>query len=164
MTKLSIIVAAAADGAIGVKGDMPFYIKEDLRHFKQTTMGKPIIMGRKTFLSLPKGALPGRRNIVVTRDRGFTAPNIETAASIEEALQLAKDSDEAMIIGGGEIYRQAMDIADNIYLTRIHANAPEADTFFPTIDEEVWTVENESETKTDADSGVNFTFMTLRRK
>lgn len=164
MTNISIIVAVAADRAIGRQGDMPFYIREDLRHFKQTTMGKPIIMGHKTFLSLPKGALPGRRNIVITRNAAFEAPGAETASSLDEAISLAGNVDEIMIIGGGEIYSQAMPMASRLYLTRIEAEVPDADTFFPEIDPEQWSVVDQSQPHTDEPTGLVYTFMTLQRR
>lgn len=130
---LSIIVATAHRNAIGRHGDLPFHLSPDLRHFKEVTLGKPVIMGRKTFESLPKGALPGRRNIVITRQSEYQAPEIETVGSLEEALALVADAPEAMIIGGGEIYRQALPLVDRVYLTEVDADVDEADTFFPPI-------------------------------
>ena len=108
MTDITIIVAATRDMAIGNRGDLLYHISDDLKRFKSLTMGHPIIMGRKTFESFPKGALPGRRNIVVTRNASYNAPGIEIATSLDEAINMTAASDEAMIIGGGEIYRQAM--------------------------------------------------------
>ncbi|MDE5642136.1 MAG: dihydrofolate reductase [Muribaculaceae bacterium] len=127
---VNIIVAATLDGAIGLEGDMLYYIGPDLKRFRQLTTGNTIIMGRKTFESLPKGALPDRRNIVVTRQSAFTAPGAETAGSLEEALAMAAGQ-EIFIIGGESIYRQAMPLADRLYLTEINIRRPDADTFFP---------------------------------
>ena len=104
---ITIIVAATRDMAIGRGGDLLYHISDDLKRFKSLTMGWPIIMGRKTFESFPKGALPGRRNIVVTRNAGYTAPGVETASSLDEALAMCKGSENVFITGGGEIYRQA---------------------------------------------------------
>lgn len=143
----AIIVAVAHDGAIGRGGDQPFYIKEDLRHFKELTKGHTIIMGRKTFEALPKGALPGRRNIVVTRQIGFTAPNVETASSLDAAITMAATQGEnpevdtyTFIIGGGEIYRHSMTLAKSLYVTEIDADVADVDTFFPQIPAAEWRI------------------------
>ncbi len=163
MSRISIVVAVARDGAIGIRGGLPFHIREDLRHFKAVTLGHPVIMGRKTFESLPGGALPGRRNIVITSSAGYVAPGAETATSLSEALAMASDSGEVMIIGGGEIYRQALPLAHRLYLTDIDAPVPGADTFFPTFDRVAWTVADESPWLTDERSGIPFRFATLTR-
>ncbi|MBD5282363.1 MAG: dihydrofolate reductase [Bacteroides sp.] len=132
--KLSIIVAVDRNWAIGNRGDQLFYIREDLRHFKELTLGHPIIMGRKTFEALPRGPLPGRRNIVITRSRDYQPEGVEVAASLEEAIELCAGADEAFIIGGAQVYRQALPLASDLYLTQIDAAAPEADTFFPAVE------------------------------
>lgn len=138
---VSMIVAIAKEGAIGRGGELLFHISDDLKRFKALTTGHAVIMGRKTFESLPKGALPGRRNIVVTRNSGYTAPAIETAPTLGEAVAMAlSGDDEPFIIGGGEIYRQGMGFASALYVTEIDAAVADADTFFPTIDPEVWAV------------------------
>ena len=134
MTDITIIVAATRDMAIGNRGDLLYHISDDLKRFKSLTMGHPIIMGRKTFESFPKGALPGRRNIVVTRNISYTAPGIETASSVDDAVKMCEGAERAFIIGGGEIYRQALPVADCIELTLIDAERPDADTRFPDID------------------------------
>lgn len=126
-----LIVAIDRKGAIGRAGDQLYYIREDLRHFRALTMGNTIIMGRKTFEALPKGALPGRKNIVVTRNQSYSAPGAEVAHSIAEAVAMAEN--EAFIIGGAEIYRQALPLTDTLHITVIEDEAPEADTFFPSI-------------------------------
>lgn len=127
---INIIVAATLDGAIGLRGDMLYYIRPDLQRFKALTTGHTVIMGRKTFESLPKGALPNRRNIVITRQTDFRAPGAELAHSLQEALNMA-GGEEIFIIGGESIYRAAMPLAQRLYLTQIHAERPDADTFFP---------------------------------
>lgn len=138
MSRVSIIVAATENDAIGRGGAMLYHLPGDLRRFKRLTMGHPIIMGRRTFESLPKGALPGRRNIVVTSSADFNAPGTEVARSLVEAVEMASDADVAYIIGGGQVYREAFAFADEIELTRIHATAADADTFIPAIDPAVW--------------------------
>lgn len=136
---LSIIVAVAGNGVIGCAGRMPWHISEDLRRFKRITSGHPVVMGRKTFESLGNKPLPGRTNIVVTRNADFTVPEgVVRVSSLEEALSEFRDTDEEVfIIGGGQIYRQAMPMADKLYLTRIEAS-PEGDTHFPEIAADEW--------------------------
>ncbi|MDE7110629.1 MAG: dihydrofolate reductase [Muribaculaceae bacterium] len=131
--KVSIIVAVDRNHAIGRAGDQLFYIKEDLRHFKELTIGHPIIMGRKTFEALPRGPLPGRRNIVVSRNTDFRADGVETAPSLEAAIAMCDGSDEVFIIGGAQIYGLALPLATDLYVTEIDAEAP-ADTFFPSFE------------------------------
>lgn len=164
MTKVTIIAAVAKGGAIGRKGDLLFHISADLKQFKSITMGKPVIMGRKTFESFPNGALPGRRNIVITRQRDYSAPGVETAASLDEAMQLVAGVDEAMIIGGGEIYRQAFPLADELRLTMIDADVADADTFMPAIDSEAWIEKEQSDSFTDPRSGVAYHFADFVRR
>lgn len=127
---LHIIAALDRRGAIGRGGDMLFHLRDDLRRFKAITMGNALIMGRKTFESLPAGALPGRRNIVLTRNVHWSAPGVETVHSLAEAISLAGDGD-VFVIGGGEIYAAAMPLADVLDITLIDAEAEDADTFFP---------------------------------
>lgn len=137
---LHLIVAIAEDGAIGFKGDMPWEraLPRDLKHFKEVTMGYPIVMGRKTFESLPKGALPGRQNIVVTRNVSYDAPGATVVHSIEEAFRVAQDCTHLFVIGGGELYRQSLPLADTLHITQVHAHFDAADTFFPPIDIAQW--------------------------
>lgn len=127
---ITIIAAVTRDMALGRGGELLYRLRGDMKHFRELTMGHPIVMGRKTFESFPKGALPGRRNIVVSRNGGYTAPGIEVFTSLDEALEAAGDG--ACIIGGGEIYRQAMEKAGVLELTEIDAPGDGADTFFPT--------------------------------
>ena len=160
---INIIVAVASDLAIGRAGDLLFHISADLRRFKELTMGHPIIMGRKTFESFPKGALPGRRNIVITRNRDYTAPGIETAASLDEAIALASSTaDEIMIIGGGAIYAEAIPRADRLILTEVADPCPDADTFFPEY-RAGWTLTDTTDPVTDPASGLRYRFATYRR-
>lgn len=163
--KTSIIVAVDRNHAIGRNGDMPYHLSADLKRFKSLTMGCPVVMGRKTFESLPKGALPGRRNIVITRNETFEAPGVERAASLADALAMADESGrEIFIIGGGEIYRQAMPIADALYLTCIDDEATDPDTFFPAVEPDEWIETEGGEYLTDERSGVKFRFVSFSRK
>lgn len=140
--RVSIVVAAAENQVIGHDGDMPWRLSTDLRRFKALTMGKPMIMGRKTFEAIGK-PLPGRTSIVVTRDQQWQALGAVPVSSLDAALEIAREiaqasgEDEICIVGGGEIYRQAMQVADIIHLTRVHA-MPDGDTRFPVIDEAEW--------------------------
>lgn len=163
---ISIIVAVAKHHAIGAAGSIPFHIGPDLKRFKALTMGKPVVMGRKTFESLPGGALPGRRNIVVTRHADYQPEGAETAPTLEGALAMAAGAgvEEIMVIGGGEIYAQALPLANRIYLTEVEAHYPDADTFFPWVDFSEWTTEEVSEPFHDERSGLDYRFVILRRK
>lgn len=131
-----IIVAIANQNAIGKDNKLLCHLPQDLKHFKEITNGYTVIMGRNTFFSLPKGALPNRRNIVLSPD-DETFPNCETAHSIEEALEFCAADEKVFFIGGAMIYRQAYPIVDKLYLTKVHADF-EADTFFPEIDYSCW--------------------------
>lgn len=130
-----IIAAMARNRAIGLDGAMPWHLPRELRHFKDTTMGKAIVMGRKTWESIGR-VLPGRQNIVVTRNRNYVAEGCNVAGSLEEALSAAL-GEEIMIIGGGQLYAEAMPHADRMILTQVDCE-PEADTWFPAWKEEEW--------------------------
>jgi dihydrofolate reductase len=133
---ISIIVAVAEGGVIGGGGDLLWHISEDLRRFKQITSGHTVIMGRKTYDSIGR-PLPKRRNIVITRNGEWSAEGCERADSLEQAVAMCAGEEEVFIIGGGEIYRQSMALADKLYLTQV--NKPyEGDTYFPEIRPEEW--------------------------
>ncbi len=142
MIRLALIVAAAENGVIGRDNALPWHLPEDLRHFKRITMGKPIVMGRKTFESIGK-PLPGRTNIVITRNPAFQAAGAHVVSSMAQALDLATDiaqsdvTPEVMVIGGAEIYRAALPRADRLYLTEVHASI-EGDAVLPVIDWTLW--------------------------
>lgn len=157
---VEIIAIVARDGAIGRGGDQPFHIREDFRRFKALTLAHPVIMGRRTFEALPSGALPGRRNIVVTRDGQWSAPQVETAGSIERAIEMCGDADRVFIIGGGQIYAQAMPLASKLHVTMVDAEVPDADTHFPAIDSALWTLVEESAPAVDPRSGASYRFLT----
>ncbi|MEW8373984.1 MAG: type 3 dihydrofolate reductase [Candidatus Thiodiazotropha sp.] len=133
---ISLIAAVANNGVIGVDNSLPWRLPADLKHFKSLTMGKPIVMGRRTWESLP-GVLPGRRHIVVSRNRDYRAEGCELVHSVDEALQLAGDVEEIMIVGGGGLYRQMLPRADRLYLTLVEADV-EGDVCFPEIDWRQW--------------------------
>lgn len=137
--QVSLVVAIAENGVIGRDGGMPWRLSTDMQRFKATTMGKPVIMGRKTWESFPKKPLPGRHNIIVTRDRAYQAEGATTVASLEAGLELARADGavEACIIGGGEIYAAAIPIADRLDVTHILAKI-DGDTRFPPIDPAIW--------------------------
>lgn len=135
--KISLIVAMATNRVIGRRGKLPWRIPADMKYFKQVTMGKPIIMGRKTYESIGT-ALPGRTNIVITRNPTVDAHDIVLARSVHEALKKAAEVDgEAMIIGGGQIYEATLPLADRIYLTEVHGDY-DGDAFFPHLDRAMW--------------------------
>ncbi|MBC8451911.1 MAG: dihydrofolate reductase [Rhodospirillaceae bacterium] len=134
---LTLVVAMSENRVIGRDGDLPWRLPNDLKHFKQVTMGHPIIMGRKTWESLYVKPLPGRRNIVVTRNAGYEAEGAETSDSLGSALTLATGEDEAMIIGGAELFAAALDTATRLHLTEVHAKI-EGDTYFPEFDRSQW--------------------------
>ncbi len=138
---VSIIVACSRNNVIGRDNALPWHLSEDLRHFRQTTMGKPMIMGRKTFDAIGR-PLPGRTTLVVTRQRDWRREGVVVCASLAQALaearrHLAADSDEIIIAGGEEIYRQSLDLADQVYLTRVEMEV-EGDAFFPELDGADW--------------------------
>lgn len=155
-----LVVAVADNGVIGRDGAMPWHLPLDLRHFKALTTGKPMIMGRKTFESLP-GLLPGRRHIVLTRDAGWAEDGAEVAHSVEDALALANASHVA-VIGGAEIYRLFLPLAGRIEWTAVHA-APDGDTRFPAFDRSEW-VETLRESHPEEGRTPGFDFVTLLRK
>lgn len=137
--RIALVVARARNGVIGREGGLPWRMRSDLKWFKEVTMGKPVIMGRKTYESIGK-ALPGRTNIVVTRSTNFTAPDALIAASVDAAIETARrHADEICIIGGGTIYEQTLALADKIYLTTIEADI-EGDTKFPDLDQTAWEI------------------------
>jgi len=160
---LTLVVALAENGVIGNKGALPWRIPDDLKRFKALTLGKPCIMGRKTWDSLPRRPLPGRTNIVVTRDHGFRADGAEIAHSFEEALRIAARGapDEIMIIGGAAIFAAALPLAQRMELTEITA-APEGDAFMPRLDRAQW-----QETKREGPheaGALRYVFVTLERR
>ncbi|MDE6804504.1 MAG: dihydrofolate reductase [Muribaculaceae bacterium] len=136
----ALIAAVGRHGELGRGGNLIWPIRADLRRFRRLTMGHPVIMGRKTWESLPGGALPGRRNIVVSRQAGYRADGAETAQGLEEALALCAGGPMPFIIGGGELYRRAYSLVSHLYLTHIDAECADADTWLPLPDAAEWRV------------------------
>ncbi|MFZ9264589.1 MAG: dihydrofolate reductase [Polynucleobacter sp.] len=136
MVELAIIVARAKNGVIGVNNTLPWHLPEDLKHFKNTTLGCPIIMGRNTWLSLGR-PLPGRRNIVVSRNPEFKAEGAETFTSLEDAIDACASVEKAFIIGGAQIYDEALAYVDKLIITEVDTEV-EGDAFFPDIDDMMW--------------------------
>jgi dihydrofolate reductase len=159
--KVSIIVAAAANNVIGADGGLPWRLSEDLRRFKEITMGKPMIMGRLTFESIGK-ALPGRPNIVITSQADYQAVGVDVVATPEAALKLAGAADEVMVIGGGAVYKQFLPMTDRIYLTRIHT-VVDGDTFFPEIGEDEWRIVSSQPLPPNDERPFSISFQTLER-
>lgn len=157
---ISIIVAIGENHAIGKNNQLLWHMPNDLKHFKEITSGRTIIMGRKTFDSVGK-PLPRRRNIVVTR-KDITIPGCEVVHSIKDGLALCEGEDEVFIGGGSEIYKDAMELTDRIYLTIIH-KVFDADTFFPEIDKSVWTETERQDFDPDEKNPLSYSFITLER-
>ncbi len=161
--KTALIVAVAANGAIGNEGDLPWRLPADLRHFKRLTMGHHLIIGRRTWESIGV-VLPGRTMVVVTRDQDYRSgvEGVFVAHSLKEALRLAEGDDEVFVAGGATLYREAFDIVDRMYVTRIDAEF-EADTFFPDLDEDQWVVIAEEHHEPDEKNLCPYTFLTMER-
>lgn len=162
-SNLTIIVAAAENDAIGKHNKLIWHISDDLKRFKTLTSGHHIIMGRKTFESFPK-PLPNRTHVVITRNSNYQVPEgVIVVNSLEAAIEASKNDQQPYIIGGGEIYKQAILVADKIEITRVHESFP-ADTFFPKIDSTIWKETNAVFHKKDEKNEYDFTFLTYERK
>ncbi len=159
---LSIIVAIADNNAIGKDNKLLAYLPKDLKWFKQNTLNKTILMGRKTYESLPGGALSKRKNIVLTRNENFQAPNCTVLNDINDVQEYLNSNEENFIIGGAEIYKKFLPIADKLYITRIYAKL-EADVFFPEINFDNWKLLEKIENKTDEKHKFNFDFLVYSR-
>ena len=159
ITRIFLVAAVARNGVIGAHGKLPWHLPEDLQHFKKLTLGHPVIMGRRTWASLGK-PLPGRENIVITRQPGFAAPGANVAASLEGAIALCTGEGLAFVIGGAEIYAAALSLADGLVLTEIDGDY-EGDTRFPDWDRKAWRV-SQKETHTSKE-GVRFDFVLYER-
>ncbi len=161
---LAAIVVVAENGAIGKNGDLLCHLPADLKHFKNITMGHTIIMGRRTWESLPKGALPGRKNVVITRNVDFVAEGAEVYHSLEDALDATAGDDGRFIIGGGMLYREAFSLTNVLHLTQLHASFADADTFFPQYDADEWDVISREDHDADEKNPYPYSFVELRRK
>ncbi len=162
---LSFIVAVSDNNAIGINNTLPWYLPEDLKFFKRTTMGKPVIMGRKTFQSLGQ-ALPGRLNIVLSGDRHLALPEgvllIDNINAAIERLQ-NENTEEGFIIGGGKVFETTMSLVDRMYITRVHATIADADAFFPDIDHTHWKLVWEEKHQADDRHKYDYTFQRYER-
>lgn len=159
---ISIIAAVTKNQAIGKNNKLLFHISADLKRFKDLTTGNTVVMGRRTFESLPNGALPNRRNIVVSRNKDFSAPDIEVVNSIADACQ--NDEGKLFIIGGAALYRETMNIASRLLLTEIDEIVCDADTFFPEINWNEWEIIEKSKWQFDDKYRVRYRFITAQRK
>lgn len=159
---LNILVAAAQNNAIGKDNRLLWHLPADLKHFKQLSLGHTVIMGRKTYDSIGK-PLPNRRNIVVTRQSNLHIPGCEVVHSLQHALDACRNNGEIFIIGGGDIYRQAMDICDTIFITRVH-HPFEADAYFPAIDLDIWVEKEREDHPADEKHDFAYSFMVYVKK
>ena len=160
---VSIIVAVASDGAIGRANDLLWHLPADLKRFKELTTGHTILMGRKTFESLPRGPLPNRRNIIISRSLP-TQPGAEVYPTIQQAMEACASDEEVFIIGGGEIYRQLLPDTERIYLTRVQASFPDAEVFFPELDPTEWVEEAREVYPRDERNEYDTELLLLRRR
>ncbi|HLP49539.1 MAG TPA: dihydrofolate reductase [Chitinophagales bacterium] len=166
--KISIVVAVADNNAIGVNGKLPWKLPKDMQYFKEVTWGHHVLMGRKTWDGIPPkfSPLPGRVNIIVTRQKGFVCEGCKVVESVEEGIEFARQSgeQELMIIGGGEIYKQALPKTDKIYLTKVHHTFTDADTFFQELKEDDWQTTNSEWNMADEKNEFDFEFLVLEKK
>jgi len=161
MSRIALVLAMTAGGVIGANGALPWRIAEDMKHFKAATMGKPVVMGRKTWDSLPKKPLPGRTNVIVTRDRKFAAQGAMVVHSLDEAFALTAGAEEIAVIGGAEIYKLALPQADVVYLTQVHGEF-EGDAKMPPFDPAAWRETSREDHATP--DGLRYSFVTLERR
>jgi dihydrofolate reductase len=167
--RLVLVAAVAENGVIGRDGGMPWHLPGDLRHFKRTTLGKPVIMGRRTFDSIGRKPLPGRPNIVLTRDKNFRAEGITVAATLDEALELARaeaaksQADEIAIIGGSMLYEEMLPRADRLYLTEVHTSL-DGNARFPDFDRTAWREVSREGPHREAGEAFSYSFVTLDRQ
>ncbi|WP_439181716.1 dihydrofolate reductase [Carboxylicivirga taeanensis] len=161
---LSMIVAIDQNNGIGKGDDQLAYISADLKRFKALTTGHTILMGRKTFEALPKGALPNRRNVVISRQPGYSAHGAEVVHSIEEAMALCKNDEKVFVIGGGEIYKSFLPVTQELFLTVIKHAFDEATVFFPAIKEEDWSLVQEEGPFVDEKTQLTYFYQNLERR
>jgi len=161
MTNITLIAAMANNRVIGLCGDMPWHLPADLKYFKQKTLSKPVIMGRKTFESIGQ-PLPKRQNIIITRNKTYTKDGVDIVHSLDEALAMTKDEAEVMIIGGAEIFTAALPLARRMHLTHIDLTT-EGDTFFPEWEENAWHISATESHPRDAQNAYDLQFITYER-
>lgn len=160
-TSLSIITAMDQNRLIGRDNALPWHLPADLAFFKKTTLGKPILMGRKTYESIGR-PLPGRQNIIISRDPNYRIDGCDTATGIEQALEMIKNQPEAMLIGGSSLYQQTIDLADKLYITFIHSQF-EGDAWFPEIPSQNWVESAREDHSADDKNAYNYSFVTYLR-
>tara|TARA_B110000503_G_scaffold26584_1_gene41929 strand:+ start:1550 stop:2053 length:504 start_codon:yes stop_codon:yes gene_type:complete len=164
---IALIVAASENNVIGRNNQLPWYLPGDLRYFKAMTLGKPVIMGRKTFESIGK-PLPGRDNIVITRQKDYPAEGIKLVSSLDEAIILGESinlingGDEVMVIGGAQIYAEALELADRVYLTRVHDHV-EGDAYFPALETSSWHESGREDILAKEPNPFDFSYLVLDR-
>ncbi len=163
MTKIALIVAVAENNVIGAGNSIPWYCPADLQYFKRTTLGSPVLMGRKTYQSLKIKPLPGRQNIVVTRDAHFTAEGCDVVADINAGLRLVNSGNKIFVIGGADIYEQVLTDADELYITYVDT-VVEGDCYFPEIDNSEWMLINEESYRADEKNPHDMTFKVFKRQ
>lgn len=160
---LSLIVAISENNAIGKAGDLLCHLPNDLKYFKQHTTGATVVMGKNTFLSLPRRPLPNRRNIVLTRDTNFAYENTEVAHSVEQLQSILAADENTFIIGGGQVYQQFLPLVDTLYITHIHHAWEDADTFFPNIAPSIWQCISQEHHEADEKHAYAYTFAVYHR-
>lgn len=163
--RINAIVATDLKGTIGKAGNIPWYLPADLKFFKRTTLGYPVIMGRKTYESIGR-PLPKRTNLVLTRDPFYLSTGVVVLHSLEEALQhpSCTESEEVFIIGGGELYRQALDVTKRVFLTRVDTEIEGGDAFFPDLDPSIWELVQEQANQAEGRNELDYIFQTWERK
>jgi dihydrofolate reductase len=161
-TKITLIVAAAENNAIGKDNQMPWHLPNDFKYFKKSTIDHSIVMGRKTFESIGK-PLPERRNIVLTRDQQYNNPGIDVANSLQDVLTYCRDEREIFIIGGANIYQQALPLAQRVLLTRVHATI-DGDAFFPELPSTEWELVSQEKHNKDEKHAYDYTFEVWEKK
>lgn len=165
--KISLIVAVADNGCIGINNALPWYLPEDLKYFKRMTIGKPVIMGRKTFESIGK-PLPNRTNIVITKNKHYSRDGIKVATSLDDALKIAEavalidGQDEVMVIGGAGIYTLCLPRADRLYYTKVHASV-NGDAFFPAVNWNEWKLHAQEDYKAEGSNPYDYSFCVYER-
>ncbi len=161
---VSLIAAVAENGAIGYENKLIYWLPNDLKRFKALTTGHTIVMGRRTFESLPKGALPNRRNVVLTKNAHFIAENTEIFSSLEAALASCASDEDVYVIGGASVYAEALPLSDRLCLTVVHDTPAHADAFFPWLNPLEWEITNEERHSADERHAFAYTFVDLQRK
>lgn len=163
MTKIAVIVAVAENNVIGAGNSIPWYCPADLQYFKRTTLGSPVLMGRKTYQSLKIKPLPGRQNIIVTRDAELVCEGCDVVTSLQSGLQLASNDEKLFVIGGADMYQQSLSLAEELYITYVDVKV-EGDRFFPEVDMTKWDLVREHAYEADEKNPHNMMFKFFTRR